>query len=101
MNNLDSMLYKALKFFDTYSRTKIDNINENDNKKFYRKYVPEDVETTLIAWKYIDLKGNSRFIITQNGLEQLRQLKSIRNKDLTLAAAVIALLISIYNFFKN
>ncbi|HLC60592.1 MAG TPA: hypothetical protein VJJ52_04125 [Candidatus Nanoarchaeia archaeon] len=101
INNLDKKLFKALDFLATVTRERINFINKEGDKRFYSGHVPEEVENALIQWKYIDLHGNSKHIITKNGLEQLRQLEKIKNKDLTLTTAVIALIISIYNFLKS
>ena len=97
MNKLDESMYVALRFLANNTRAEIKVMNEQHLKE-YEKNVPNDVESTLKQFEYIDLQGNAKFIITQKGLQQLRELEIIRHRDLTIYISIIALLISIISF---
>lgn len=101
MNELDKSWYKALKFLANHTRAEINHWKEMGVKD-YEKYVsstPENpIEQTLKQFEYIDLNGNTRWMITQKGLQQLRDLEQIRHKDLTIWMSGVALVISILSF---
>ena len=97
MNELDKSFYIALRFLADNTRAKIKTMEE-DKLKDYDNNVPKDVEVTLTQFDYIDLKGNTKYVITQKGLQQLRDLEIVRHRDLTLIMSVIALIISIISF---
>lgn len=97
MNELDKSFYIALKFLANNTRARIKTMEE-DKLKDYDNNVPKDVESTLTQFDYIDLKGNTKYIITQKGLQQLRDLEIIKHRDLTIYISVVALIISIISF---
>lgn len=93
MNRIDKILYKALKFLSRFSPMEAVKLRREHTKKF-RKNVPQVVENTLRNWGYITY-GSSNRVVTQNGLQQLRDLEEIKRKDITLIASVVAVVLSI------
>ena len=87
MRQIDKAWRKALGFFANNNRAKAGDI-ETNNSEEYKRNVPETVENTLINFGYILKKGDTEYIITQNGLQQLRDLDSIHHKDVTRWVAV-------------
>ncbi len=74
MNGLDKTWLKALKYFADNTRAWIIALKEDDEKEF-RKILPKDLEDTFIEYKYLDFKGKTKYIITQEGLQELRNLE--------------------------
>lgn len=101
MNELDKSLYKALKFLADNTRAEIKVMKER-NFNDYDKAVPSTkenpIEQTLISFEYLLLNGDTRWMITQRGLQQLRSLEQIKNRDLTIWLSSSALIISILSF---
>ena len=97
MNKLDKSFYGALRFLANNSRAEIKVMDEQKSTD-YDDAVPKEVETTLKQFGYVDLKGNSKYIITQSGLQQLRDLEMIRHRDLTIYISVVALIIAVISF---
>ena len=101
MNELDKSLYRALKFLADHTRAEIRHWKEMGNKD-YEKSVPSTsenpTEQTLKQYDYIDLNGTTKWMITQNGLRQLRDLEQIKHRDLTVWLSGFALVISILSF---
>ncbi|MBD3203510.1 hypothetical protein GF327_04400 [Candidatus Woesearchaeota archaeon] len=95
MNQLDQRVYKALKFFADNTRAKTITVMEDDEAE-YKKTVPEDVSVYLSEQNYIDAHGSSRYIITYEGIKELRVLEEVKNRDRTLYIAIAALIISLY-----
>ena len=93
MNKIDLVWYKSLRFLSTLTSKEVNRIKKEDLDS-YRKEVPEDVENTLHQIGYIQLNQSVTNVVTQNGLQQLRDLEDIRRKDLTLISAVVAVIIS-------
>ncbi|MFH1591976.1 MAG: hypothetical protein ABIB47_01270 [Candidatus Woesearchaeota archaeon] len=94
MREVDERWHKALVFFADNNRAKAMDIKENDNS-YYRGIVPQEVENTLIEMGHIDFESDTRYIITQSGLQQLRGLDKISHRDWTRIIAIIALIVSI------
>ena len=99
MNRVDKGFYKALRYFANNTRTEINDI-KGKSIEIYKEFVPHEIESTLDSWGYLNLNGNTKFIITQNGLQQLRDLEKIKHSDITRNVAVISLILSIYTFAK-
>ncbi|HIH04665.1 TPA: hypothetical protein HA281_04565 [Candidatus Woesearchaeota archaeon] len=97
MNKLDGSFYKALRFLADNTRAEI-KVMEEQKLTLYDDNVPKDVEATLKEFDYIRPYGTTKFIISQKGLQQLRDLELIKHRDLTLILSVIALVISIISF---
>jgi len=93
MNKIDLVWYKSLRYLSTLTSKDVNRIKKDDLDN-YKKNVPEDVENTLHQMGYIQLNQSITNVVTQNGLQQLRDLEDIRRKDLTLISAVIAIIIS-------
>jgi len=100
MNKLDERVYAALKFFTDNTRAEVAVISEK-NKQDYELNVPEDVEKYLSEMKYIDAEGNSRYMITVEGLKESRVLERIKNQDKILTYAIIAVIISLISLAKS
>ncbi len=100
MNKIDKEFYKALKFL---SKLSIDEAIElrRKNPKKYKRYVSDDLEHTLSEFGYLTFKNNFVQVVSQSGLQQLRDLEDIRRKDLTLTASVIAVIISLVALAKS
>lgn len=94
MNSIDKVWYKALKFL---SKLSIDEAIESrkENPKKYQKYVSDELEETLEKFGYLTFINDFVQVVSQSGLQQLRDLEDIRRKDLTLIASVIAVGISL------
>ena len=87
MNQLDKKLYKNLSYFADLTRTEIEEQNKTkigEESSLYRENVNEVMEMTFENWGYINWKSDAKWVITKNGLEQLRQLEEIRHRHLTL-----------------
>jgi|SRR3989344_4269205 len=100
MNRIDSVWYKALKFLSKLSIDETIELKKKNPKKF-EKYVPEEVENTLEQFGYITFRNSFVQVVSQSGLQQLRDLEEIRRKDLTLIASVIAVIISLVALAKS
>ena len=94
MNKVDKIWYKSLNFLSKLSIDETIELNKKNPKKF-RKYVPEEVENTLEKFGYITFRSDFVQVVSQSGLQQLRDLEEIRRKDLTLIASVVAVVISL------
>ena len=101
MNELDKSFYKALKFLANNTRAEITVMNEQELED-YEENVPatkeNPVEQTLINFGYLQKTGDTKWMITQSGLQQLRDLEHIRHKDLIIYSSSAALIISILSF---
>jgi len=97
MNESDKNLYKALKYFADYSRAKVKSRKEEQPTE-YTDNVPADVEITLSKFEYIALSSDTKYIITQKGLQQLRDLEQIKYRDTIIWISVLSLGISILSF---
>lgn len=101
MNELDKSFYKALSFFANKTRAEI-KVMKEQNTGEYEKNVPSTkenpIEQTLAQFGYIELGKDTKWIITQSGLAQLRDLEEIRHRDITIYISTIALIISILSF---
>jgi len=93
MNKIDRSWYTALRFLSTLNTENVKEIKEK-RPDFYRKKVPEKVESMLHIRGYIHFENYSN-IVSEDGLKQLRVLEEIRRKDFTLIASVIAVIISL------
>src|SRR3989344_1844196 len=100
MNKIDKMWYKALRYLSTLSTEEVLHIKAQTLSS-YRKKVPEDVENTLHQFGYIQLNVLVKNVVTQNGLQQLRDLEEIRRKDLTLIVATVAFCISLLSLIVS
>ena len=99
MNELDKRVYMALKFFADNTRAKTITIQEEDEKG-YKEIFPKDVSEYLSERGYIDPHGSTRYMITDEGLKELRTLEQIKHRDLTLFISILALIISLYTLAK-
>lgn len=101
MNKLDKSTYRALSFLADYTRAEIKVLKEKTTGD-YEKFVPNTegnpIEQTLESFGYIKLHKNTRWMITQEGLQQLRELEQIRHRDLIVWLSGLALGISILSF---
>lgn len=77
MNELDKKTYTALSFFADNTRTKVMNIREEQREEYDGK-VPEDIQTYITELKYIDVESHSKYMITQEGLKELRTLEEVK-----------------------
>lgn len=100
MNKIDKGWYKSLKFL---SKLTIEETMELKKKspKMFKKFVPEEMENTLEKFGYITFMCDVVQIVTQSGLQQLRDLEDIKRKDLTLISAVVAVFISLVALAKS
>ena len=94
MNKIDKIWYKSLKFWSTYSTKEINEIKKQ-HLSHYQEKVPEDVENTFHQFGYIQFRPQITRIVTQGGLQQLRDLENIRRNDITLIIAIVAFLVSL------
>lgn len=90
MNRIDKKWHKALRYLSRYTPKEVD----RENKK-YKQNVPKHVEDFFHAVGYIQFNEKYPQIVTQGGLQQLRDLEEIKRKDLTLIASVVAVVISL------
>lgn len=101
MNRLDKSQYRALKFLANNTRAEIIVMKE-EGRDDYEAKVPSTkenpVEQTLEAFGYIKKDGHTKWMITQDGLQQLRDLEQIRHRDWIIYLSVSALVISILSF---
>jgi len=94
MNKIDKIRYRALKFLSSFSpEGAIDFRKKNPEK--YKKYVSDELEETLSKFEYLTFSCNAVRVVSQLGLQQLRDLEDIRRKDLTLMVSVIAIVLSL------
>ena len=100
MNKIDKQWYKSLRFLSRLTTKKAKELKSQDLNDF-RKYVAEDVENTLHQMGYIQFNDNVTQVVTQSGLQQLRDLEEIDRKDLTISLSVLAMVISIISFVKS
>jgi len=100
MNELDKKNFKALSFFADNTRTKVMNIRE-ENRTEYDESVPEDINAHLTELGYIDGESDSKYIITQKGLKELRTLEEIKYRDRVIIATTIAVIVSIISLLKS
>jgi len=104
MNELDNSWYRALKFLADNTRAEIISSKERGEKD-YEENVPSTkenpIEQTLKEFAYIELEKNTKWMITQRGLQQLRELEQIRHRDLTIWISGLALAISIFTLAIN
>jgi len=77
MNKLDERIYKALKFFADKSRAEVTVVFQN-NKPQYSQIVPEDIEKSLSESGYISPQAKTRYMITNEGLIELRKLDEMK-----------------------
>jgi len=100
MNKIDKKWHKALRFLSRLSVDEAIKIKK-ENLDEFRKYVPENLERTMVKAKYIIFEGNFDNVVSLWGLEYLRDLEEIRRKDLTLIASVVAVVISLVALAKS
>ena len=100
MNKIDRKWYKALRYLSRYAPKEIKEIKEGRNKE-YKRNVPQHVEDFFHTIHYIQFDEKYPQIVTQGGLQQLRDLEEIRRKDLTLISAVVAVIISLVALAKS
>ncbi len=100
MNRIDKGWYEALRFLSRLTTKEAKKLMDK-KLKYFRKYVPEDIGNTLHQFGYIQFNESVTQIVTQNGLQQLRDLEEIDRKDLTITISVGALFISLIAFSKS
>ncbi|MEX0598590.1 MAG: hypothetical protein WD512_19060 [Candidatus Paceibacterota bacterium] len=100
MNKIDKEWYEALRFLSRLTTKKAKH-EKSHNLKDFRRYVLEDVENTLHQFGYIQWNESITQVVTQNGLQQLRDLEEIERKDLTIFYAVLAIVISLISLAKS
>ena len=100
MNKIDIQWYKALKHLSRLTTKEAKKL-KNENLSDFRKYVPEDIENTLHQFGYIQLDERITQVVTQLGLQQLRDLEEINRKDITLIASVVAVILSLVALAKS
>ena len=100
MNKIDKEWYKSLRYLSRLT-TKEAKREKSHNLKNFRCYVPEDVENTLHQFGYIQFNDNVTRVVTQGGLQQLRDLEEIDRKDLTISLSVLAVVISFIALAKS
>ena len=100
MNSIDKQWLKTLRYFADSTRAQISARKEQFPDE-YKEYVPKDLEDTFVNFGYLDLNGNTKYIITQNGLQQLRDLEQIRNKDWIRYATIGSWIVSIVALLKS
>lgn len=101
MNKLDKSFYKALKFFANHTRAEIIVMKEQATGE-YEKNVPatkeDPIEQTLEKFEYLEKNANTKWMITQSGLQQLRDLEQIGHRDILIYLSTVALFISVLSF---
>ncbi len=96
MNIIDKKWYKALRYLSRFTPNEINKKNEE-----YKKNVPKHVEDFFHAVGYIQFDEKYPQIVTQGGLQQLRDLEEIKRKDLTLIASAVAIVLSLVALAKS
>ena len=96
MNLIDKKWYKALRYLSRFTPNEVDR-----KSKEYMEHVPKHVEDFFHAVGYIQFDNKYPQIVTQGGLQQLRDLEEIKRKGLTLIASVVAVVISLVAFSKS
>lgn len=96
MNKIDKKWYEALRYLSRYNSRAINYIKKT-NPQEYHNHVPKYVEDFFHIIGYIQFDEKYPQIVTQGGLQQLRDLEDIRRKDSTLIASVIAVCISLFS----
>ena len=100
MNKIDKEWYLALRYLSRYTCKEIKEI-QNKNNEEYKRNVPQHIEDLFHSINYIQFDEDYPQIVTQRGLQQLRDLEEIRRKDLTLIASVSAVIISLVALAKS
>jgi hypothetical protein len=96
MNPVDKKWYKALRYLSRFTPDQVDR-----KSKEYIDNVPKHVEDFFHAVGYIQFNEKYPQIVTQGGLQQLRDLEEIKRKDLTLIASVVAIVLSFVALAKS
>lgn len=96
MNPIDKKWYKALRYLSRFAPDEIDK-----KSKEYKEHVPKHVEDFFHEVGYIQFNQKYPQIVTQGGLQQLRDLEEIKRKDLTLIASVTAVILSLVALAKS
>ena len=104
MNELDKSLYKALSFLADNTRAEITVTKERKSTE-YEDNVPntkeDPTEKTLEQFGYIELHKNTKWMITQNGLQQLRDLEQIKYRDRIILWAILAVVLSVFSLLRS
>jgi len=100
MNIIDRKWYKALKFLSKLSIDEAIELRKKNSKK-YQKYVSDELEETLSKFGYLTFRNDFVQVVSQSGLQQLRDLEDIRRKDLILIASTVAVIISLAALSKS
>ena len=100
MNEIDKQWLKTLRYFADNTRAQI-NARKETFPDEYPKNVPKDLEDTFAKFSYLDLHGNTKHIITQSGLQQLRDLEQVYQKDISYKIAIASIIISALAFAKS
>lgn len=99
MDKINRERYKTLKFLSDNTRAQITTWKEKGLKE-YENNVPKHVEDYLVKKGFIDLRGNSRDMITDRGLAELKTLQVIRYQYLSLVISIVSILLSILALIK-
>lgn len=97
MNRLDKSVYTSLKFFANNTRKEVEVIQERKKRKYENK-VPKDMNVHLGDRKFINPVGQDRYIITDEGLVELRTLEAIKHRGWALILSITAIIISVITF---
>jgi len=99
MNEIDKQWLKTLRYFADNSRAQI-NARKEEFPNEYPENVPNDLEDTFAKFGYLALHGNTKHIITQSGLQQLRDLEQIYQKDISYKISIASIIIAGLAFAK-
>jgi len=94
MNKTDKIWYNTLSFLSALTTEQVKKIKK-ERPLNYKSKVSEDVENTLHSMGYIQFNPKISRVITQSGLQQLRDLEKIRNEDINRIVNIILAIIAI------
>jgi hypothetical protein len=93
MRELDKKFYKALIFFDRYSKDELNKIKINDPRN-YEENVPKNIENDLFNLEYIDPSGTREYVLMPKGQEELRKLDEVNANEEQMKVNKWAIIIS-------
>ncbi|MBI2147730.1 hypothetical protein HYU19_04610 [Candidatus Woesearchaeota archaeon] len=97
MNRIDKQWLKALKYFADNTRARVI-ADKESNDFYYKEVLPEDLKNTFVGVNYLDFNSNTKHIITQSGLQQLRELERNNRESWGFRFSIIAIIISCLSF---
>lgn len=101
MNKIDKQWYESLKFLSKWTLDGAFEKLRKEDRKTFDKYLEGEPWNTLHKLGYVTTVNDSHQIVTSSGMEQLRMLGDIRQKDITLISSVVAVVISLVALAKS